>query len=131
MEKKITYIESIAYVLEHCDTLPTEVTDRLNDLRESLVKKAHNKSNKPSAKQVENGGYKTLIVDYLNANPGWHNCNTIKKGIPEFDSFASQKISGLLTALVKDGTVQRTEIKKKNYYGTTDLDDVVTETTEE
>lgn len=118
---KMTYVQALNAVLE-IEAIPEDVRERLTELRDAQIKKAQNKSSKPTAKQLENAGNYDIIVSWLDAHPGWHTCNDVQKGIEEFNDLAPQRVSGLLTQLVKNNRIQRTKIKAKHYYGTCELE---------
>lgn len=76
---------------------------------------------KPSAKQVENEGYKQAIMDFLPiANdecPGW-TVAEINKNVPccAKGGFSSSKTTSLVTQLAKADKIVRKEIKGRAYF---------------
>ena len=92
-----------------------EVVEFCNHEVELLEKRYANKSNKPSKKQVENEALKGRIVEVLESADAPMTISEIKEGLGE--DFTSQKISALLTQLVKAETVVKTYEKKVAYFG--------------
>lgn len=80
-----------------------------------LEKRYANKSNKPSKKQEANEILKGRIVEVLESADAPMTISEIKEGLGE--DFTSQKISALLTQLVKAETVVKTYEKKVAYFG--------------
>lgn len=109
MEKKITNVQALAYAIENGD-FPTEVTEKLVAIKTSFEKKSTNK--KPTANQVENEGIKTAILEYL-ADGKSRTATEIMKGIG-LESI--QRVSALLSQLVKAQKVVKTTDKKKSLF---------------
>ena len=112
---KITYIDALNSVLNG-ETLTTETIEKLEALREQLVKRNAAKTNKPSKKQAENA---ELIVQLLEAMRPITNSATVSE-IMATDpdgtgKLSNQKIWGLLKILEKEGKVVRTVEKRKAY----------------
>ena len=82
---------------------------------ELLNKKASYKSSKPSKKSVENEGIKGRIVEILGSTDSPLTISEIRDSLGE--DFTSQKISALLTQLIKAETVVKTYEKKVAYFG--------------
>lgn len=82
----------------------------LSNELELLRKKAENK--KATAKQTENEGIKTVILDVLaNAGSPLKIADIVAASV-DLSGFSPQKMSALLTQLVKDGSVVK-EYEKK------------------
>lgn len=95
-----------------------DAMDFLNhEIELSLKKsnKASGESKKPTKTQVENEGYKELILKYL-GTVDKASVTDIQKGVPEFCDFANQKISALVRQLMGADKVRREEIKGKAYF---------------
>lgn len=93
----------------------TEVVEFCNHEIELLNKKASYKSSKPSKKSVENEGIKGRIVEILGSADSPLTISEIRDSLGE--DFTSQKISALLTQLIKAETVVKTYEKKVAYFG--------------
>ena len=92
-----------------------EVVEFCNHEIALLEKRYANKSTKPSKKQVENEALKGRIVEVLKSADAPMTISEIKERLGE--DFTSQKISALLTQLVKADTVVKTYEKKVAYFG--------------
>ena len=75
---------------------------------------------KPTEKQVQNEGFKNAIADYLvGVAPEHKSISEIWTNVPELSECAEmtgQRISALLTQLIKAGEVVRVEEKRKAYF---------------
>lgn len=114
MMNKITYTVAINTVIENEEIvalLDNEIVEKLKALKGSLEKKAENK--KESAKQKENSATRVALVNALRGQR-----MTIKdiQGIPEFAEMSNQKISALLSPLVKDNVVTKEYEKKTPFF---------------
>lgn len=77
-----------------------------------------NASDKPSAKKIENNGYKALILDYLRNNDR-ATITQLWKNIPELatnESMTNQRISRLVSAMVDEQLVIRSVDKRVAYF---------------
>ena len=72
----------------------------------SLLNSKSGALKKPTDKQVQNEGFKSAIADYLVDVPELANCAEM----------TGQRISALLTQLIKAGEVVRVEEKRKAYF---------------
>lgn len=77
---------------------------------------------KPTANQVANEGLKNAMFDALADADKPMSIKMLKKVCPEITDETSQKIAPLLNAMVKDGKVVKTYIKKVAYFGLPDAD---------
>ena len=113
---KITYIDALNLVLNG-ETLTPEATEKLEALREQLIKRNASKSDKPSKKQAENA---ELIVQLAEAMKPITNPVTVSEIMatdPDgIGRLSNQKISALLKILEKEGKVIRTIDKRKAYF---------------
>ena len=89
------------------------VKEKLVALKAQIEKK-NSAERKPTAKQKENAGYKTAILAVLDATP--RTITDIVGLVPELAELSNQRVSAMLTALVKDGEVVRSEYKRKAYF---------------
>lgn len=85
-----------------------EMVDFLNREIEILDNRRNAKSSKPTAKQVENEGLKTQILEYLD-EAGKATCGEIAKAL----EITGQRCSALLRQLGADGTKQVTKTMEK------------------
>lgn len=109
MEKKITYVEALDVVLaDENIVLADNVREKLVALKGSLKRKADNK--KETAKQKANALIVADLVEFIKANPK----STIKaiQSNKKFADLQNQKISALLSPLVKSGAIIKDYDKK-------------------
>ena len=71
---------------------------------------------KPTKTQLENEGIKTVILNALNGITAPTTISDLIKSSAELGVYSNQKLSALMTQLLKDALVIRTEIKGKAYY---------------
>ena len=71
---------------------------------------------KPTKTQLENEGVKATILSVLSAEGQPMTIADIQKGSAELAEFSNQKLSALLTQLVKSNQVERTEVKGKAHF---------------
>ena len=69
---------------------------------------------KPTKTQVENEGIKDTILSVLTTTP--MTITDLMKANTELGGYSNQKVSALLTQLLKAGSVVRTEVKGKAHY---------------
>lgn len=74
---------------------------------------------KPTKTQLENEGVKATILSVLSAEGQPMTIADIQKGSAELAEFSNQKLSALLTQLVKSNQVERTEVKGKAHFALT------------
>lgn len=79
-------------------------------------KNANGGERKPTKEQIANEGVKETIVAVLNEIGVPTTINGIQKASAELAELSNQKISALLTQLVKANRVVRTEVKGKAHF---------------
>lgn len=75
-----------------------------------------NGERKPTKTQLENEGVKDTIISALSAIGVPATIGEVQKSSAELGELSNQKISALLTQLVKAGLVVRTEVKGKAHF---------------
>ena len=82
-----------------------------------LLDRKNTAERKPTPKQVENEGFKADILTWMEPNTQYM-AGDILKGVPSIvaSGMSVNRVSAMLTQLVNDGAVIRTEEKRKNYY---------------
>lgn len=110
---KITYIDALNAVLNG-ETLTTEITEKLEALREQLIKRNSSKGDKPTKKQTENAELIEHLVEVLKPISNPATVTEIMATDPDgIGSLSNQKVSALLKLLEKDGKIERTTDKRK------------------
>ena len=82
-----------------------------------LLDKKNSAERKPTAKQTENAGFKADILAWMEPNTQYLSAD-ITKGVPSIVAagISGNRVTAMLTQLVNDGAVIRTEDKRKNFY---------------
>lgn len=87
-----------------------------------LSKKNGAKSSKPTATQIANERFRSLILDFLSTQSEGVTCTEIAKGVPELSEFNNQKVSALMRGLIYDaernpaGQVDKAIVKGKSLF---------------
>ena len=112
MANKKTVVEMYKEILPLC--VNDEQRAFINKRIEITEKKNANRGEaKPTKTQVENEGIKTVILSTLSTEP--MTIGALVKANAELTGYSNQKISALLTQLLKANAVIRTEVKGKAY----------------
>ena len=93
----------------------SELVEFINHELDLLARKNVRKTDKPSAKQVQNATMADLIYDTMQEGTRY-TVSEIHKMIPAFSEFSGNKVSALVRSLKLDGRVIRTEEKGKAYF---------------
>ena len=73
-------------------------------------------SRKPTAQQVQNEEFKSLILETLKAHDRPMRIKEIQEATPELEDVSNQRMSHLLSAMIKVEQVTKTYEKKVPYY---------------
>lgn len=92
----------------------TELVEKLEKIKEGFEKKKS--STKKTATQEENEKLKNIIVEFLRDSEKKFTATELAKEVPELAELTNQRITSLLTALVKDLRIQREVEKRKAYF---------------
>ena len=113
---KMTQRSALTYAIEHLPDAPADVLDKLTAMVASLDKKS-SAERKPTAKQVENANFKADILAWMEPNTQYLSAD-ITKSVPALvdAGVSANRVTAMLTQLVNDGAIIRTEDKRKNYY---------------
>lgn len=79
--------------------------------------KKNSTERKPTAKQVENEGYKSDILAWMDTDTVYA-AGDVLKGVPSIvaSGMSVNRVSALLTQLVESGALVKTVDKRKNFY---------------
>ena len=82
-----------------------------------LLDKKNTAERKPTPKQVENAGFKADILAWMEPDTKYLSAD-VAKGVPSIIAagISPNRVTAMLTQLVNDGAVIRTEDKRKSYY---------------
>ena len=83
---------------------------------ESEMASKRNSPKKPTKTQIENNGFKAEIVAYLTNVDAPKTIKELQAGIPSISGLTNQRITHMLTDLVKAGTLTKEYVKKTPYY---------------
>lgn len=115
-EKKITQKMALNYVIENC-SVPEDIKEKLEKMLEQVEKKSANGSKSMTATQKANAELATVIVEDMEDNRLY----TITEMLKDLDclkgkDYTNQKISAIVSNLVKEGKVERVVDKRKSYF---------------
>ena len=71
---------------------------------------------KPTKTQVENDAFKAVIVDYLTEVDAPKTIKELQTEVADLDGLTNQRITHMLTDLVKMGKLTKEYVKKTPYY---------------
>lgn len=81
-----------------------------------LLEKKSSGSRKPTARQLENEVFKTDIISHLIKCDTMKCITELQSEIPSLAELSNQRITHLLTALKKEGKVNKEYVKKTPYF---------------
>lgn len=117
--KKVTKREYYGMILGMAEVQERQdLVDFINHEIELLDKKATSK--KPTKIQVENENIKGLIIEGLENLGKPVTISELQESDENLANLSNQKISALLTQLIKDNKVVRVEDKRKAYFSLAD-----------
>lgn len=93
-----------------------ELVDFINHEIELLDRKSAS-PRKLTANQVENAKFKEIIFDHLVEVDKPESIAMLRAEVAELKDMNSQKVAPLLNAMVKDGKLAKTSVKKVSYWG--------------
>lgn len=116
MTKKEMYKNIIALVNDgSCDATLPEIVDFCNN-EIALIEKKAATPRKPTANQIENEALSAEIVAYLTAKDAAKSISELQEEIPSLAPLSNQRISHILTALIKSEKLVKNYVKKTPYY---------------
>lgn len=110
MTKREMYNEILAVVADNA-----EMVEFINHEIELLNRKS-SAVRKPTKNQLENEGFKADIVNYLKDADAPKTIKELQTAIPSLADLTNQRITHLLTDLVKAETLTKNYVKKTPYY---------------
>jgi predicted transcriptional regulator len=81
-----------------------------------LLNRKSTSPKKPTKTQVENDAFKAVIVDYLTEVDASKTIKELQTEVAELNGLTNQRITHMLTDLVKAGTLTKEYVKKTPYY---------------
>ena len=110
MTKREMFNEILTVVADNA-----EMVEFINHEIELLNRKS-SAVRKPTKNQLENEGFKANIVDYLKDADAPKTIKELQTAIPSLADLTNQRITHLLTDLVKAETLTKNYVKKTPYY---------------
>ena len=111
--EKMTNLYAMNYVIEnYAETLPTEVMEKLKNMRNSLVKKSATKSKASKANAELNAQIGEIIVSVLVSAEAPMTVTEINKSCNELAEYSNQKLSAVLRTLVASERVIKSTAEK-------------------
>ena len=110
--EKITNVKALEFVLANAN-LPKEYAEKIEKMKAQFEKK-NSAEKKPTATQVANEGIKGVILETL-ADKSM-TITEMQKANSELAELSNQKISALLSQMIKANLVVRVEDKRKAYF---------------
>ena len=116
MTNKLTNVVAMEMAIEAVkeNEGSVELIEKLEKIKEGFEKKKS--STKKTATQEENEKLKEIIVNFLTESEKRFTATELAKEVPELEELTNQRITSLLTALVKDFKVKREVEKRKAYF---------------
>lgn len=118
MNEKMTYATALTSAIE-CESLPTEVREKLTALRTQLEKRAKASATgerKPTKTQQENEGFKEAILTMMKVKGEPLTITGIMENLPMLADLSSQRVNALVKQLKDEEKVVREVIKRKAYF---------------
>lgn len=114
--EKMTYVKALEVAM-NCEALSAEVREKLSALRDQQVKR-NSGEKKPTKTQQANEGLKEVLLSALAEHDTPVTMTELMQAHEELSpvKVSPQKVSALLTQLVKADKVVRTEEKRKAYF---------------
>lgn len=81
-----------------------------------LLERKSNSPKKPTKTQVENDAYKATIIEYLTSVDAPKTIKEMQAEIADIAELTNQRITHMLTDLVKAGKLTKEYVKKTPYY---------------
>lgn len=110
MTKKEMFTEIRAYVADNAEMVA------FIDHEIELLNRKSDSPRKPTQNQVENDGYKATIVAYLTTTDSPKSIKELQSEISDIAGLTNQRITHLLTDLVKTNVLSKEYVKKTPYY---------------
>ena len=117
MEKtKVTQKMALGYVIENCE-VPAEIKEKLEKMLEQVEKKASGGSKSMTATQKANAELGEKILEEMEINR-LYTITEMLKALPclKSEEYTNQKISSIVSNLVKEGKAERISEKRKSYF---------------
>lgn len=114
--EKMTNRKALTYAIENCD-LPADVREKFKAMVAAIDKK-NGAERKPTAKQTENEGVRTALVEFINENSegDGFTCSDLLKVCPAVEGKSNQYVSAILRQAVTAGEISKGTVKRRTYF---------------
>ena len=109
--QKMTNLIAMNYVIDNCE-LPTDVLEKMCNMRDSLVKKSASRSKASKANAELNAQIGEVIMSVLASSDEPMTVTEINKSCDELSEYSNQKLSAVLRNLVADKRVVKSQAEK-------------------
>lgn len=113
-EKKLTNREKFERLMSFEEVKADPISVEFITHQIELLNKKRSAERKPTANQIENEGFKGVILDGMEPEKKYTVTELIK-AIPELGELSSQRVSAILRQMV-GSTIERIEEKRKAYF---------------
>ena len=111
--EKMTNLNAMNYVIEnYADSIPTDVMEKLANMRNSLIKKSATRSKASKANAELNAQIGEIIVSVLASADSPMTVTEINKSCDELSEYSNQKLSAVLRTLVASERVIKSQAEK-------------------
>ena len=111
--EKMTNLNAMNYVIEnYADSIPTDVMEKLENMRNSLIKKSATRSKASKANAELNAQIGEIIVSVLASADSPMTVTEINKSCNELAEYSNQKLSAVLRTLVASERVIKSQAEK-------------------
>lgn len=108
--EKMTNSKALEFVLANCE-MTDEVREKITNIKASIDKKNSSKSNKPSARQLENANLTKVIYDTIKGCEPM-TVSDIIKNVPQLSGLSTQRVRPML----KSELFSNETVKGKSLY---------------
>ena len=109
--EKMTNLIAMNYVIDNCE-LPSDVLEKMCNMRDSLVKKSASRSKASKANAELNAQIGEVIMSVLASSDEPMTVTEINKSCDELSEYSNQKLSAVLRNLVADKRVVKSQAEK-------------------
>ena len=120
MEKKITKMQKFEMLSQLAEVKSNPMLIEFIEHEMDLLAKKNSGERKPTATQKANATLKQGIVQDMTMKGEFTTITDMTKTFPSCMGLSAPKVSAMVSQLVKEGLVQRIEVKRRAYFGLTE-----------
>ncbi|MCM1217358.1 MAG: hypothetical protein NC548_22920 [Lachnospiraceae bacterium] len=114
--EKMTNKKALMWVLEKYPDMPSDVTEKLQNMLESLENKKRSTSKGEQEKRENAEKHREIVLNYLRESGEKLTCTEIGEAIPELKGKSNQYIASILKDYVAEGTILKVKEKGNQLY---------------